>query len=114
MRGLAPSHPAHRAARNSRRFVLDPLQLLWHIGGFFAPAVGTGVVAAVLAKVLWRRELRSVAWRRLAGVAVAACAVVLVAGLVLTGRDGRVVTYALMAAACGLALWWVGFGPRRR
>jgi len=99
---------------NSRRFVLDPLQLLWHIGGFFAPAVGTGLVAATLAKVLWRRDLHGVAWRRLAWAAVVTCALVLIAGLVLAGRDGRIATYAAMSTACGLVLWWLGFGPRRR
>jgi hypothetical protein len=96
------------------RGLLDPLQLLWHLGGFFAPAVGTGLVAAALAKLLWRRELQGVPWRRLAGAAVGACAAVLIGGLVLTGRDGRVVTYAAMAVACGIALCWVGFVRRRR
>jgi len=115
MQCRAASRLAHRAwAYITFRDLLDPLQILWHLGGFFAPAVGTGFVAAALAKLLWRRELQDVPWRRLAGVAVGACAVVLIGGLVLTGRDGRVVTYAVMAAACGIALWWVAFVRRRR
>jgi hypothetical protein len=40
--------------------------------------------------------------------------VVSLAGLVISGRDGRMVTYAAMTLACALALWWAGFGPGRR
>ena len=86
---------------------------LWHLLNFFAPALVVGAVAALLTKGLWWRELKSVRWTRLAGVAMAASAVVLVAGLVLTGHDGKMVTYGAMVVACALSLWWAAFGPRR-
>jgi hypothetical protein len=38
---------------------------------------------------------------------------VLISGLVVFGRDGTMLTYAAMALACAVALWIVGFGPRR-
>jgi len=72
------------------------------------------LLAATFAKLAWRRELAGTGWSRLAGAAMAACGSVLVAGLVLTGRDGRMSTYAVMVAACALTLWWVGFRPQRR
>ncbi len=71
-------------------------------------------LAAGLAKLLWWRELSGVGWTRLAGPAAAACAIVTLAGLVWSGRDGRMATYAAMVAACAVTLWWQGFGPGRR
>lgn len=93
---------------------MDPLNLLWHLLNLVAPAVGLGALAAGLAKLLWRRELASVPWHRLAGWGVAAALLALLGGLVISGRDGRMATYAAMVLANALALWWVGFGARRR
>jgi hypothetical protein len=39
---------------------------------------------------------------------------VLVAGLVVTGHDGRMSTYGVLILAVALTLWWTGFGPGRR
>ena len=93
---------------------MGPLDLLWHVLNFFAPAVGMGLIAPSLAKLLWRRELAGVGWLRLSGAVVGACAAVLVAGLVLFGHDGKMATYSAMVLACALTLGWVGFRPLRR
>jgi hypothetical protein len=85
-----------------------------HVFNLFLPAVALGAVAAALAKLLWRRELAGVPWRRLAAPAAAACAAVAVAGLVLFGRDGTMAMYGAMVLACAITLWWQGFGPGRR
>jgi hypothetical protein len=93
--------------------VPDPLSLVWHLAGFFAPAIGTGLITATLAKLAWRRALGGVPWRRLALAAALSSAAVLLAGLVLGGHDGRMSTYAAMVVACAIALWWTGFRPSR-
>jgi hypothetical protein len=93
---------------------VEALDVLWHLLNFFAPAVGLGVIAAGATKLLWRRELASIGWRRLAVPAGLAGMAVLLAGLVLLGRDGRMATYAAMVVACAATLWWRGFGPGRR
>ena len=93
---------------------MGPLDAAWHLLNFFVPAVGVGLLAAAAAKLLWRRELRSVTWRRLAAWAVGAGALTLLAGLVLFGRDGRMATYGALIVTSALALWWAGFGPGRR
>lgn len=90
------------------------LQVLWHVGNLFVPALALGAVAAALSKLLWRRELAGVGWLHLAGPASAACAAVVLAGLLLFGRDGKMATYGAMVLACALSLWWQGFGPGRR
>jgi hypothetical protein len=93
---------------------MGPLDALWHVANLFVPALALGALAAAFAKLLWRRDLAAVSWRRLAGPACAAGAVVTLAGLMLLGRDGKMGTYAAMVAACAVTLWWQGFGPGRR
>ncbi len=93
---------------------MGPLDLLWHLLNLLLPAVGLGLLAAGLSKLLWRSALRAVPWRRLAGWASTAAGLALLAGLLLSGRDGRMATYAAMVLASASALWWVGFGPGRR
>ncbi|MBI5259675.1 MAG: hypothetical protein HY855_24445 [Burkholderiales bacterium] len=87
---------------------------VWHLLNLIAPAVGLGVIAATGAKLLWRRELAPVRWRRLVLWASAAGLSALLAGLVITGRDGRMATYAAMVVASAAALWWAGFASRGR
>ena len=92
---------------------MGPLDALWHVANLFLPALGLGALAAAAAKLLWRRELAAVSFKRLAGPACAACAAMVLAGLVLLGQDGKMATYAGMVVACALTLWWRGFGPGR-
>jgi len=78
------------------------------------PALATGLMSASAAKWLWRRELTGVSWRRLVAGPSIAGSIVLLVGLVLLGRDGRMLSYGAMVVASALALWWVGFlSPRR-
>ena len=90
---------------------MAPLDALWHVTNLFLPALGMGALSAALAKLCWRRELGAVAWLHLAGPASAACALVVLAGLLVFGRDGTMAMYAAMVAACAFTLWWQGFGP---
>lgn len=82
---------------------------LIHLANFVLPALGLGVVAAVLAKLAWWRALKPVAWWRLALWGSAAALLALVGGLVVTGRDGAMATYAAMVVACAAALGWAGW-----
>jgi len=92
---------------------MGPTDALWHLLNLLAPGVGLGLVAAALAKVRWRRELAGVGYGRLARWGALSSTAALLGGLVITGRDGRMLTYAAMVLACALALWWVGFGRSR-
>ena len=87
---------------------MGPLDVFWHLANLLAPAFGMALIAPTLAKLLWRDALRSVRWAPLAGWVGGASAVVLVSGLVLLGRDGRMATYAAMVAAAAAVLWWRG------
>jgi hypothetical protein len=97
-----------------RKSKMGPLDALWHVGNLFVPALMLGALSATLSKLVWRRELAGVAWKRLAVPACAEAAIATVAGLVAFGRDGKMATYGAMVLACALMLWWQGFGPGRR
>ena len=53
---------------------MGPLDALWHLLNFFAPAAGVALFTTALAKLVWRRELAGASWGRLLawGVAFAA------------------------------------------
>jgi hypothetical protein len=91
---------------------MAPLDALWHALNFFAPALGLAALSASAAKLLWRRELAGVSWHRLALWAALAGAAVLIGGLVVFGRDGKMATYAALVAASAIALWIAGFVRR--
>jgi hypothetical protein len=93
---------------------MGALGAFWHISNLFLPALALGALAAALAKLVWRRELATVPWKKLAGPACAACSAVVLVGLVWSGRDGRMATYGAMVLVCAATLWWQGFGPGRR
>jgi hypothetical protein len=93
---------------------MGPLDALNHLANLLLPGCALGAIAAALAKLLWRHELAGVAWRRLAAWGAAAAVAASIAGLVATGRDGRMVTYAAMVLACAAALGWAGWGPGSR
>lgn len=93
---------------------MSPLDALWHVLNLLAPALGVSLISASLAKLLWRRELAGVAWRRLASRAFIASALASLAALFLLGRDGKMLGYGALVLACTVALWWLGFRPGRR
>ena len=92
---------------------MSPIDALWHLLNFFVAAGATGVLTAVLAKLLWRNEMRQVGWWRLTLWAVVPAMTASLVGLVLTGRDGKMTSYAAMLVACALGVWWAGFMRRR-
>lgn len=92
---------------------MGPLDALLHLANFFAPALGLGLVAALLTKLLWRRELRGVSWLRLARWATLGGALASIGGLVVFGHDGKMLTYGAMIVLSALALAWAGWGRKR-
>ena len=91
---------------------MQPVDAFSHIANFFAPAVVLGGLAAVVTRLVWRRELKSEPVVRLWSWAAGAAALASIGGLLLLGRDGRVLTYAAMVLAAACGLWWAGFRKR--
>lgn len=92
---------------------MSALDALWHLLNFFAPAAVAGVVAAWMAKLLWWRDLKGVSGWRMAAWASSSSGLVLIAGLLWTGQDGKMLTYGAMVLTCAVALWWAGWGMKR-
>lgn len=84
---------------------MDALNLFWHLANFVLPAVGVGALSAALCKLFWRGSLARVSWFTLAWQSSAAGLAVLVAGLVITGHDGRMLTWAGLVIACAVVPW---------
>jgi hypothetical protein len=91
---------------------MSPLDGIWHLLNFMAPAFGVALLSASLMKLLWRRELAPVSWLRLVVWAATAGIAALLAGLLIFGRDGKMATYGALVTASALALWWAGFMRR--
>lgn len=89
---------------------MGPLDTLNHLLNFFAPAVAMAVLMALGARVLrWKSSSSTAAWAQFAIQLGVGCAVLL-AGLVLLGRDGKMATYAALVLACATCQWWLGKG----
>ena len=93
---------------------VEPLGALWHLLNFFAAPAGVALIASLIVKLLWRRDLQGAAWWRLWLWSGAAASLATVAGLVAYGRDGKMATYGAMVLACAVGLWWRGFRFGRR
>lgn len=80
------------------------LLFLEHVIAFAAPAV---VVALILAAGLKLRPARAGSVAARLGLLSAAGLLVLLAGLVFFGRDGKVATYAALVLVQGSLAWWL-------
>ena len=84
---------------------MGPLDSLNHLLNFLAPAFWMAVAMAVLGRLVLRGRAaglgRGLQWLLDFGV----CALVLLAGLWLTGRDGKMATYAALVLAIASSQW---------
>ncbi|MDQ7743410.1 hypothetical protein [Hydrogenophaga pseudoflava] len=83
------------------------LALITHLANFAAPAVGLAVMLWGLPRI-WPKA-RAGRWgARRELVALCALGVgVLLAGLIVFGRDGKMLTYAALVLAQGSLGWWL-------
>jgi hypothetical protein len=81
------------------------LATLNHLLNFAAPAFALAVVMPVFARISTRGKASSRGFALQSGVNFMACVAVLVAGLWLGGRDGKMLTYAAMVVACATTQW---------
>lgn len=84
-----------------------------HLLGFVAPAVFLAVALAAGARLVWRKKAHLLPWYHMASVNALLGILVLALGLVLTGQDGRMGTYACLVLAMATCQWLLSGGWRR-
>lgn len=92
---------------------MDLLALLNHLLNFVAPAAFLALVLALAGRFLGGRRAGVPRWWVQCACTFGAGVVVSVAGLVVSGRDGTMVTYAALVAVCGTVQWLAMRGWRR-
>jgi hypothetical protein len=78
--------------------------MLLHVSGFLAPALAVGGVLAMVEWVARRKPIKQVAVAVVLYTLLAAA--VLLLGLVLLGRDGKLLTYAALVLSLGAMAAW--------
>lgn len=92
---------------------MSPLDFGNHLLGFAAPALALAVLVAAGARMVLPRGAALVGWWGSVALNFLAGLGVLVAGLWVFGRDGKMATYAAMVVAVATCQWLAGRGWRR-
>ena len=92
---------------------MSALDFLIHLLSFVAPAVFVAAVLAAGARLEWRKKEHLLPWYWMAGINALLGIVVLAMGLVLSGQDGRMMTYAALVLALGSCQWLMSGGWRK-
>jgi hypothetical protein len=85
---------------------MGPLDFLNHFLNFVAPALGVAVLLGAFTLVFMQKVAVARVWWSQAAINVAVGVAVLVAGLVLLGRDGKMLTYLALMLAMATSQWW--------
>ena len=70
-------------------------------------SVVRAVSAALAIKALWRRDAKSLGWRRLWAWGAAGGTAAVIVSVIVLGRDGRMAGYALLVLGVALPQWWL-------
>ena len=84
---------------------MGPIDFLYHLAGFLAPAVFLALVLPATCWLLLRSTRQRMPLWGQAAIVFAGSAAVLAAGLWWLGRDGKMATYAAMVAAAATLQW---------
>ena len=91
---------------------MSALAALNHLLNFAAPAAALAVLLVLCGHVFMRNLAKPHGWLAPIAINFAAGCLALGAGLLLLGRDGRMLTYAALVLACASSQWLVLRGWR--
>jgi hypothetical protein len=83
------------------------LDATWHGLNFLLPAVFMGISVPLAARFFKQKRPLAQSWIAQGAINFIVCATVLLIGLVLTGRDGKMLTYLAMVLASASVQWAV-------
>ena len=84
---------------------MAPVDFLWHLTGFLAPAAAVALLVALSAPLLLRGRSGSVSFGSVFALNFLAGAGALLLGLWWFGRDGKMLSYAALVLACATTQW---------
>ena len=84
------------------------LGLLDHLLNFIAPALVVGLLVAAMAPVLMKKSRPHHSWLIQSAINSGANVLVLLAGMLIFGHDGKMATYAAMVLTCASSQWISG------
>lgn len=76
-----------------------------HLLNFVAPALALAILMPIFARITGCGKASNRSFALQSGVNFAACLAVLITGLWLGGRDGKMLTYAAMVVVCASTQW---------
>lgn len=92
---------------------MGPLDIANHLANFLAPAAVLALVLALLGRFFRKKSAYpSAIWSQFA-INVVLIALASLAGLVLFGRDGKMLTYLAQVLAGASSQWWQSGGASR-
>ncbi len=92
---------------------MGPLDFLFHLFGFAAPALALGLLMPLASRLVLRQHRVARGYWLQAAVVAACGALALAGGLVFFGRDGKMASYAALVLAAASAQWVLAGGWRR-
>jgi hypothetical protein len=93
---------------------MNPIDALWHLLNFLAPALFVAGLSTLGAALIWRGRHSAQAWLRIALKLSSLDALSLLAALFLTRHDGTMVGYAALLLVNAAGLGWLGLRTARR
>jgi hypothetical protein len=89
------------------------IDAILHGLNFLLPALFISAFVTFAGRFFKQKRPLAQNWRARAAIHLIVCISVLLLGLVITGRDGKMLTYLAMALACGTAQWVMSGGWRK-
>jgi predicted MFS family arabinose efflux permease len=93
--------------------IMDFSDLFWHLAGFMAPALVLAPAMVLVSRVSGPKSVPARTMIAQAAINFGVCLAALLGGLVVTGHDGRMGTYAALVLASAACQAWLQRGARR-
>ena len=83
------------------------LDLILHLLNFIAPAVFVALLMVLASPLLMKKRVQVPVRIKQFAINFVVCMAALLIGLVALGRDGKMVTYLVLAVCCATSQWWM-------
>ena len=83
------------------------IDLILHLLNFCAPAAFVALLMVFISPFLMRKRPKVPIWWAQFAINFVVCLSALLIGLVVLGRDGKMLTYLALAVCCASSQWWM-------